>query len=191
MRNIRVMVLTAGLVCLASGIAGAQQMLPGFVPVTQIQSSGMAGITAGQTARLNALNPGVPGPLATGARCPAHVAFMDDQGNLLKSGDITVDPGKSVSVDLNRDTDTSTSAPRLQIRAVLTFTPATPPPTSVTPTSGTGFAGFVSIVACRLVPTLEIFDNATSKTQFVLSDFGFTYPLPLTGGVVTPGGMMR
>ncbi len=190
MQNTNAIAWTAGLVCLAAGIAGAQQTMPGFVPVTQIQSSGMAGITAGQTARLSALNPGVPAPLATAARCPAHVAFMDDQGNLLKSADITVDPGKSVSVDLNRDTDTSTSAPRLQIRAVLTFTPATPPPTSGMPGSGTGLTGFVSIVTCRLIPTLEIFDNVTSKTQFVLSDFGFTYPLALAGGVVTPG-MMR
>ena len=186
MQNATALALTAGLVCLAAGIANAQQTMPGSMPVTQIQSSGMAGITAGQTARLSALNPGVPAPLATAARCPAHVAFMDDQGNLLKSADITVDPGKSVSVDLNRDTDTSTSAPRLQIRAVLTFTPPTP----VAPATGSSFAGFVSMVTCRLVPTLEIFDNVTSKTQFVLSDFGFTYPLALTGGVFTPG-MMR
>jgi uncharacterized membrane protein len=148
MQNTTAMTLTAGLVCLAAGIAGAQQTMPVVVPpFTQVQSSGMAGITAGQTARLSALNPGVPAPLATAARCPAHVAFRDDQGNLLKSTDIMVDPGKSVSVDLDRDTDVSTA-------------------------------------------TLEIFDNVTSKTQFVLSDFGFTYPLALTGGVVTPG-MMR
>lgn len=189
MQHTNAIAWTAGLVCLAAGIAGAQQTMPGFMPVTQIQSSGMAGITAGQTARLSALNPGVPAPLATGARCPVHVAFMDDQGTLLKSADIIVDPGKSASVDLNRDTDISTSTPRLQIRAVLTFTPSTPPPTSVMPGSGSGFTGFVSIVACRLIPTLEIFDNASSKTQFVLSDFGFTYPLALTSGVFTSGGV--
>lgn len=121
----------------------------------------MIGITAGQTARFSGLNPGVPVPLATALSCAAHVAFMDDQGNLLKMADMKVDPGKSVSVDLNRDTDVSTSAARLQIRAVLTFTP----PTSGTPISG-AFGGFLSLAAtCRLMSTLEVFDNATSKTQ--------------------------
>jgi len=179
MQNRNAMAVMASLVFLAAGIARAQQPLPVVVPLAQVQSSGMAGIAAGQTARLNALNPGVPAPLATAASCPAHVAFMDDQGNVLKSADIKVDPGKSVTVDLNRDTDAPTSAPRLPIRAVLTFTPPTPAASS-------GFGGFLSVIAtCHLVPTLEIFDNATSKTQFVLTDFGSTAGV-LTG-VFTPG----
>jgi hypothetical protein len=181
MQNTNAIALTIALVCLAGGIASAQQPLPTIAAFTQTQSSAMVGITAGQTARLSALNPVVPVPLATPATCPAHVAFLDEHGNLLKSADIKVDAGKSVSIDLNRDTDTSTSAARLQIRAVLTFMPPTP----VTPASGATYT-FVSFIAtCRLVPTLEIFDNATSKTQFVLTEFGSPYAATI--GVVTPG----
>ena len=123
----------------------------------------MIGITTGQTARLNALNPGVPAPLATGARCSVQVSFVDDQGNVLKTAPITVDPGKSTPFDF-----VMSSAGRLEIRAVITFSQPTP---VANPSTGTAIA-FPVAALCPLVPSLEIIDT-DSKTQFASTDFHF------------------
>lgn len=131
------------------------------------ETSGMVGLAPGQTARLNALHPNLPAPLAAGALCSATVTFEDDQGSVLKSQSITVIPGKSVSVDLDRDTDLPNASGRVQIRAVLSF-PA------LTPTASSGSTTVPVYPAyCSLTPTLEIFDNATLKTQVVMTDFQF------------------
>lgn len=141
----------------------------------------MIGITAGQTARLNALNPGVPAPLATGALCSAQVSFQDDLGNVLKTAQVTVAPGKSMPVDLPM-----TSSGRTEIRAIITFTQPTPVanPTAVPVMP----AALAMPLVCPLVPTLEIFDTATSATLAVLTEFHFSYPFigGVMGGLMTP-----
>jgi len=83
-----------------AGIAAAQSTSP---PAWygQVQTFGMVGLTEGQTARLNLLNPGVPSPAATGAICSAQVSFLNDQGTVLKMSTVSVIPGKSVSFDLD------------------------------------------------------------------------------------------
>ncbi|GEM_PF-1840522 len=170
MRCSKTAVLTLISFSIAAGIAAAQQTMPALI--TPQQSSGMVGIVAGQTARLNALHPGVPAPLATGARCPVQVSFVDADGNVLKTGQLTVDPGKS----LNFDFPMSTSG-RLEIRALISFTQ---PAAS---TGGTGLAIPVSV--CNLIPTLEILDSTTLKTEAVLTDFRMVaYPL-FTPGIMT------
>ncbi|MBZ5580174.1 MAG: hypothetical protein LAP40_26745 [Acidobacteriia bacterium] len=143
---------------------------PAPTPVTQTQTSGMVGLTTGQTARLNALNPGVPAPFATAALCSAQVSFLDDQGNVLKTESITVIPGKSVSFDLNRDKDVTASTGRLEIRATIGFPPLTGTISTTPPVTGSA----VPVIYCSLTPTLEVFDNDTGKTQVVLTDFGRT-----------------
>lgn len=125
---------------------------------TEWQNLGMIGITAGQTARLNVLNPGLPAPAGTAAICSANLSFLDDQGKDLKDMAVSVIPGKSVSLDLNADKDLSPAlgaGARLEIRALVS-----------TPASG----------SYCLVPTLEIIDNLTGKTTVALSTPHLTPP---------------
>ena len=169
--------LTIALLSLSAALAVAQQSPINPLGIVPTETSGMIGIAAGQTARLNALHPGVPAPLATAARCPVTVSFLDDQGNVLQSSQIIVDPGKSLPVDYVM------SAPgRLQIRALIAFTQSTPVANPAGPAVAVPFV-------CPLIPTLEIFDTSTTKTQSVLSDFHFvSYGfLPgLLGGSLSP-----
>ena len=122
-----------------------------------IQTTGMAGIAAAQTARLSLLNPGVQAP-GLGLACTAQVAFVDDSGAVLKSGTLTVDAGRSLSFDLSSDADLNLAAgDRRQIRAQITVSTIPPPATNA------GAAG------CTVVPTFEIFDTATGRTQVILT----------------------
>lgn len=167
------------LVSAVAGIAAAQSTsLP--VWYAQVQTFGMVGLTEGQTARLNLLNPGVPSPAATGAICSAQVSFLNDQGTVLKMSTVSVIPGKSVSFDLDRDTDLAVTDRRVEIRATiripaltLVASPPQPgPPQPVPPQP----------VTCTLIPSLEIFNNDTGRTQLVLTDVRSVsgpWPVPL------------
>jgi len=157
-----------------AGIAAAQSTSP---PAWygQVQTFGMVGLTEGQTARLNLLNPGVPSPAATGAICSAQVSFLNDQGTVLKMSTVSVIPGKSVSFDLDRDTDLAVSDRRVEIRATIripVLTPVASPLQPLPPQPG----------ICSLVPSLEVFNNDTGKTQVVLTDVRSVpepWPVPL------------
>jgi hypothetical protein len=149
------------LAALAFPVLAAAQVIAPTPPiqVQQIQTFGMVGLASGQIARLNVLNPGVPAPLATAALCPARLTFLDSAGNVLKTESVSVLPGQSLSYDLNRDTDLTSTALRVQIRATIQM----PPPAVATPT--------VQVVLpslCTLFPTLEVFDASTGKTQVIL-----------------------
>ena len=149
---------------------GRAQTIPAVL--VQAQTSSMTGVASGQTARLTALNPGVPAPLATGAKCSAQVTFLDDQGNVLKTASITALPGKSASVDLNRDTDVTSSSGRLEIRVTIAQSVDT------NSTSATPMFSF-----CSLIPSLEVFENLTSKTLVRVTDFHLNGLLPsITAG---------
>ena len=143
---------------------GAAACLAQTVPATITKTSGMVGITQGETARLNLLNPGVAISPASGAttsvsaNCSAAVAFFDGAGNNLKSTTVSVPPGQSVGFDLHSDTDLGLAAgDRKEIRAVVTL-PAVPGATSTSALAP----------ACKLIPTLEIFDSLTLRTLVVL-----------------------
>ena len=124
----------------------AMAMAQGNLTSTQQHTSGVVGITTGQTARLNVLYPSVPAPILQ-ILCAATLMIADDQGKILKSQDAQqLIGGKSVSLDLNADTDLPSGGNRVQIHAL-----------TLTPNPG-----------CALVPTLEIFDNATGKTVVVV-----------------------
>jgi len=126
------------------------------VPVT-VQTTGMIGVADGQTARLNLLNPGVLAP-AMGMICTANVAFVGDDGTFLKTTTLSVIPGRSLSFDIRSDTDLSIAAgDRREIRAVIMMPPAATP-------SSTGSAA----PACKLIPTLEIFDTVSGRTLVTL-----------------------
>jgi hypothetical protein len=163
----RISVFAAVFVSMA-GLAVAQnKRAPALFP--QVQTLGMVGLTAGQTARLNVLNPGVLPPLATGAICSAQVTFLASRGSVLKTSPILVAPGQSVPFDLNRDTDVTSTDQRVQIRATLQI----PLPSPI-------FASPVQLFGCPLIPTLEIFNNDTGRTQVVMTGVQSVIgPLPL------------
>ena len=167
---------------LVAGMAAAQQApIPATLTFTQVQSSGIVGITGGQTARLNVLNLSNSALTGAAASCSAQVTFLDDKGATLTTTTVTVDPGKSMLVDYP-----STASVRQQIRVTIGITH----PNVTAPTPGMPVA--MPIFYCSLVPTLEIFDTGTLKTTFVVNDFHdvFAYPMPLMG-VSTGAGPMR
>jgi hypothetical protein len=146
---------TARLMCVFA--LGAAMLPAQTVPVNTVQTTPMAGIATGQTARLNLLNPGSL-ETAVGTPCTATVAYLDDTGTVLKTASLTVDSGKNAWLDLHSDTDLGLGVDaRREIRATI----ATPAP----PTSTTGTA---AAAVCKLIPTLEIFDSVTGRTQAIL-----------------------
>jgi hypothetical protein len=139
-------------VVLNGALAMAQQP-PSFQNLQR--TSGVVGIAPGQTARLNVLYPTAPAPIFQTV-CSASLAIADDQGKILKSNSVDqLIAGKSVSLDLNADTDLA-GATRSQIHGF-----------SVAPTG------------CQLITTLEIIDNFTQKTVLVVGS-DLTYPLSLS-----------
>jgi hypothetical protein len=144
------------------------------VPVETIETTRMIGIAYGQTARLNLLNPSAVTPVAAAAvPCTASVQYLDASGTVLKTATVTVAPGVSVPVDLHSDSDLSLAVNgRREIRAIIavpliSLTPLVPPPPSeaagATPTPTP-----TSTPACTLLPTLEIFDTLTGRTEALL-----------------------
>ena len=127
---------------------------------SNVQTFGMVGIAAGQTARLNVLNVGGQGQAV---ECIASMIFVDDQGALLKTNTFKMRPGRSVSLDLVADVDLGLGTnDRRQIRAVLARLPGEAPQNAPT---------------CVLAPTLEIFDRFTGRTSIVMVN---TTPIPQT-----------
>jgi hypothetical protein len=125
---------------------------------SQQQTTGVVGITVGQTARLNALYPTVPAPVLL-RLCSVTLVIKDDQGGLVgTSKDFSqLAAGKSVSIDVSGDTDLS-GAPRKQI-----------------------YGAAIAPNGCHLVTTLEIIDNASQKTVLVVGGeptFPFPQPAP-------------
>lgn len=85
-------------------------------------TSGVVGIASGQTARLNVLSPTAPAPILQPI-CSVDLNITDNQGRDLKTNTFSgFTAGKSVSLDLNADTDLI-GLPRTEIYAS-TVTPA-------------------------------------------------------------------
>ena len=119
-----------------------------------LQTTGIVGLASTQTAQINLLNPGVQAP-ALGVICSATVSFIDDSAKVLKSKTLTVIPGQSQSFAIQGDTDVNlASGQRTQIRVTIGIPPY-PPPSSASGAAAT---------ACKVIPTLEIFDTATGRT---------------------------
>lgn len=126
----------------------------------QTTTFGIVGLARNQVARLNVLNPGN----AYGNRtpiCSAEMKFLDDQGRELKSSTARVDWDKAVSLEIGHR-EVAHGAQRIHIRAVLR-TAINPPDPSATSAPMPGSV-------CSFLPTLEIFDKDTGKTQLVLTD---------------------
>jgi hypothetical protein len=103
------------------------------------------------------------------------VSFLNDQGTVLKMSTVSVIPGKSVSFDLDRDTDLAVSDRRVEIRATIRIPALTPVASPLQPVPP-------QPAICNLVPSLEVFNNDTGKTQVVLTDVRSVpgpFPVPL------------
>lgn len=127
---------------------------------------GLLGIAEGQTLRVNALNLGNrSSTAATG--CEVTLRFLDAKGVVLRESVVQLPAGQGASLDLRR-AQVSNQPGRASVRAVLLF----------------GFAGggaprgpdVRQNFDCNIVPTLELFDEATGRATVVLTD---TTPLPL------------
>ncbi|MGA2878867.1 MAG: hypothetical protein ABSG13_07945 [Bryobacteraceae bacterium] len=151
---------------------GAQTVVTPPVQVTL--TSGTIGIAEGQTARLNALNPGVAPPAATGEICSGLLTFLGDDGKVLKSATVNVTPGTSQHLSIDSDADLALAVDtRKEIRATITIPPV-PPPTATSTTPVTP--------VCKLIGTLEIFNTLDGRTLVTL---GTVHLVP--SPVATPG----
>ena len=142
-RSSYVLILGAA-VCLAQHATSAANIA---------QTTGTVGLAAGQTARLNVVNPGAVPP-ATPTACTASLAFVNLFGAMIRLTNVSLAPGMSAFLDLH-DSDLGLGAgDRAQIRGVVT--------TMVTASTG-------GTTACSLVPSLEIFDATSGRTLVVLT----------------------
>jgi hypothetical protein len=138
------------LLFLITSLSGTLALAQGPSFGNQQRTTGAVGITAGQSARLTVLYATAPAPILQ-PTCPVTLDIADDQGKVLKSSNTPqLIAGKSVSVDLNADTDLT--AVRTQIH---------------------GFS--ITTNGCNLVTSLEIVDNPTQKTVIVVGS-QVTYP---------------
>lgn len=122
----------------------------------------MVGIVRGQSIRINASNIAPTDPNSPSDPCRVRLGFMDGDGNPLinpRTGEavgrtLTLQNGQSAFLHLNADefSTSDTTAARLQLRPVfrsvsLNSTGQAPPD--------------------PCVPSVEVIDNATSRTSFV------------------------
>jgi len=138
----------------------AQTTAPNM-PVTDTRTSGAVGIAQGQTARFNVLR---PNETAT-ATCSAVLTYFAGDGTKLKTSAVTVAPGTVGYLDLFSDIDLALAVnQRKQIRVTVAVPVATPSTSSSSTTAKV-------VPVCRLIPTLEIFDEVTGKASVVLGGF--------------------
>ncbi len=137
------------------------QTTPPNMPVTDTRTSGAVGIAEGETARFNVLR---PDETAT-ATCAAALTYFDGAGTQLKTSTVTVAPGTAGYLDLFSDTDLALAPnQRKQIRVTVAVPLVAPP-------SGSSSTTPTAVPVCRLIPTLEIFDEVTGRTSVVLGGF--------------------
>ena len=129
------MLIAILLAFLALGATKAQAIIVNWRPV---------GITFGQTARVNILNTGDRAIIIDGGK------FLDSDGNVIAEFRGTIDPGKTMSFDLNGDT-----VPRTENRIEIHFVIEGPVP---------------HLRDLRL--SLEVFINADGKTTVFIGDPG-------------------
>lgn len=129
-------------------------------PLQVTRTTGIVGIAEGQIAQLNALNPGVAAPAATGVICSGLLAFLGEDGKVLKSTTVSVAPGTSQPIVLDSIKDLALSVnERKEIRATITIPPFPPP-------SGSTASPVTPV--CKLIGTLEVFNGLDGHTQVTL-----------------------
>lgn len=168
--------------CLVGSVAAYAQSDPTLIPSTialnPTQMFGMVGVALNQTARLNVVNVTGP-PVVAGAVplvCRLTLQFFDDQNTKVAELAVdSLDPGKATHLDYARPAATATAVPaRVQVRAVVVNTSA------VTGVPQPGAPTIQVVSPCTVLPTVEVFDNDTGKTQVFMSGPSFTPSLVLT-----------
>jgi len=142
----------------------AQDQLP--PPIPDRISFGMVGITQGQTIRLSVVNTFPPGPVFPPGPSRVVLTFLDAEGQRLRHRDgsiirraVELEPGNATFLDLNADDLQLPPGPsRLQLRAVVNVYPPGPTDNELPPPIGD-----------RIVPSVEVFNNANGRTAFVMS----------------------
>lgn len=143
------------------------------MPVQVTRTTGVVGIAEGQTAQLNALNPGVASSAATSALCTGVLSFIAGDGTVLKTKTVNVAPGTSQPLVIDSVADLAlTTGERKELRATIAIAAA--PTTTASTTS-------VQPV-CKLIGTLEIFNTLDGHTLVTL---GTVHEVP--NPVATPG----
>jgi hypothetical protein len=93
------------------------------------------------------------------------LTYFDGTGKQLKTSTVIVTPGTIGYLDLFSDADLALAADqRKQIRVTVAVPVATPSSSSSSTTTN-------AIPICRLIPTLEIFDEVTGRTSVVVGGF--------------------
>ena len=158
-------------------LAFAQPMIIAPTQATQQTSTtGMVGLTANQTARLNVLNLNrVSTAMPALANCTVGLQFFDGKNNMVKGAVVSnLAPQTATSFDLKRADVTSATSTRAEIRGVVVINPT---PAAAGTAAATGF--------CTVMTTLEIIDDLTGGTVALTSDtrvVGSLLAMPLTAG---------
>jgi hypothetical protein len=139
------------------------------------KTSGIVGVTGGQTLQLNVLNlePVIPG--VTAVACPATLEIFDNSGALLKSMPVTnIPPASAASLVFKPAVPTTSAMARALVRGVV-FVPAnnvTPPPSPTSIPPGTSIVSLsVAVPLCNVMASFEVIDDATGETHSFTTDF--------------------
>jgi hypothetical protein len=128
-------------------------------PEPDAQAFGMIGITTGQTAQINVFNPGLTQPPEPDRPLSVDISFVDAEGNVQKQTTVDLASGQSAMLSLNGD-DLLRGSGRVQLRALVRLNQ--PPDPEI---AGGGNQSRVPAI----VSSVEVIDNATGRTSFVLT----------------------
>jgi hypothetical protein len=145
-----------------AAVVGATQVSASIIVNTK---TGLFGLTAGQTARINIVN-----AQAKGGVVPC-VGVFDMDGRQLAEfvADRPLAPGEGMSFDFNADTLGLRGSERMQVRAEVRLQPPDPaqPPDPTQPPDPGQPPDPAHRRRAALI-TLEVFDNASGKTMFLV-----------------------
>jgi len=173
MRNKRITIATLFLtlvtfitIAILRGTTQAQDQIQ--PPVSDRISFGLVGITQGQTIRLSAANTITPNdPNYPPGPSRVSLTFLNVEGRQFRTRDgsvvrrvVELERGESAFLDLNYD-ELPPGPSRLQLRAVLTVLPPGPSKTDIPPPVGD-----------RIVPSVEVINNANERTVFFIGNSG-------------------
>jgi hypothetical protein len=149
MKKIALFVITSGWLALRSAQA--------FNPQPDPPRYGMIGVTPGETLRINVANPELPSATLFAPPCRVELAFLDSTGSpLLPAVQKALEAGQSAHFDLNGDELFSRGTGDVLLRAEVR------PVVRVLSNAAAVGSAFIPPGPC--VSSIELFDNATSKT---------------------------
>jgi hypothetical protein len=136
------------------------------------------GIVPGQTIRITVLNP-IRNPAPEGmlaVPCQVAVRVFDSGGQVLKEEKIDdIERGTAKWLDYSPQVSILVFPPPRFTVAALVQLAARMPSIGLE-----GTTEVVRIAPCSVIPTLEVFDNSTNKTVFVVSGPGLNAPIQNT-----------